>query len=95
MALGLQAKDVRQQLLTISMPSTIIDGMPLTKNLPDPGETADALAAVLTLRQMADELEAKAVYSALRQGWSWSQIAEALGVSKQAAHRRLSHLLPK
>jgi transcriptional regulator with XRE-family HTH domain len=26
----------------------------------------------------------------LKQGWSWSQIAEALGVSKQAAHKRLS-----
>jgi len=69
--------------------------MLLPKHIPDPGETADALAAVLTLRQMADELEAKAVYLALRQGWSWSQIAEALGVSKQAAHRRLSHLQPK
>lgn len=77
------------------MSSTIIDDMPLPKHIPDPGETADALAAVLTLRHMADELESKAVYLALRQGWSWSQIAEALGVSKQAAHRRLSHLQPK
>lgn len=60
--------------------------------IPDPGNTADALAAVLALRQMADELEARTVQLALRQGWSWSQIAEALGVSKQAAHRRLSYL---
>jgi len=69
--------------------------MPSLKQIPDPHHAADALAAVLALRQMADELEAKAVQSALRQGWSWSQIAEALGVSKQAAHRRLSHLQPK
>ncbi|WP_373691440.1 helix-turn-helix domain-containing protein [Methyloversatilis sp.] len=41
---------------------------------------------------MADDLETKAVRTALREGWSWSQIAEALGVSKQAAHRRLSYL---
>lgn len=69
--------------------------MSFPKQLPDPVNTADALAAVLALRQMADELEAKAVYQALHQGWSWSQIAEALGVSKQAAHRRLSYLQPK
>lgn len=68
--------------------------MPTPRPLPDPHDTPNALAAVLALRQSADELEAKAVQSALRQGWSWSQIAEALGVSKQAAHRRLSYLQP-
>lgn len=62
--------------------------------LPSPDDPAAALAAVLHLRQLADELEAQAVHAALRAGWSWSQIAEALGVSKQAAHRRLSHLQP-
>jgi transposase len=68
--------------------------MQLPRSLPDPRETSDALAAVLALRQVADELEARAVHAALRAGWSWSQIAEALGVSKQAAHRRLAHLQP-
>lgn len=68
--------------------------MTLLKTLPDPEDAAAALSAVLALRQMADDLEAKAVYAALCRGWSWSQIAEALGVTKQAAHRRLSHLQP-
>jgi hypothetical protein len=84
----------RHHLLTISMPSTNIDGMASRMNLPNPAETANALAAVVAVRRMADDLEAKAVQIALREGWSWSQIAEALGVSKQAAHRRLSHLQP-
>ncbi|HVE52600.1 MAG TPA: helix-turn-helix domain-containing protein [Ramlibacter sp.] len=69
--------------------------MSLPQHAPDPGNTEDALAAVLALRQMADELEARAVHLALLRGWSWARIAEALGVSKQAAHRRLSYLQPK
>ena len=36
-----------------------------------------------------------AVAAALEQGWSWAQIAQALGVSKQAAHKRLSPHMPQ
>lgn len=61
-----------------------------TRNLPSPSDPAQALAAVVALRLMADRLELRAVQAALKQGWSWSEVAEALGVSKQAAHRRLS-----
>jgi hypothetical protein len=82
-------------MLTKCTSSTIVDDMTRPPLLPDPNNTADALAAVLALRQLADELESKAVHAALSRGWSWSQIAEALGVSKQAAHRRLSHLQSK
>lgn len=64
-----------------------------TKSLPSPDDPEAALAAVLALRQMADQLELSAVNHALAQGWSWSQIAEALGVSKQAAHKRLAGLV--
>lgn len=64
------------------------------KSLPPPSDPAEALAAVVALRLMADKLEHKAVAAALAQGWSWSQIAEALGVSKQAAHKRLATTMP-
>ena len=60
------------------------------KLLPSPDDPAEALAAVVALRLMADKLERRTVKAALEQGWSWSQIAEALGVSKQAAHKRLA-----
>jgi hypothetical protein len=66
--------------------------MDLTRHLPDADQVAEALAAVVALRQFADRYEERAVTLALKQGWSWAQIAEALGVTKQAAHRRLSHL---
>jgi hypothetical protein len=47
----------------------------------------------MALRRLADKLERGAVRAALAQGWSWSQIAEALGVSRQAVHKRLASLL--
>ena len=74
--------------------STIIDGMAFPRTLPNPIDTANALTAVVALRRLADELEQRSVALALQNGWSWSQIAEVLGVSKQAAHRRLSFLQP-
>ncbi|MES9991370.1 MAG: helix-turn-helix domain-containing protein [Candidatus Thiodiazotropha sp.] len=58
------------------------------KSLPSPNNPEDALAAVVALRHMAEQLERKAVKEAITQGWSWSQVAQALGISKQAAHKR-------
>ncbi len=57
-----------------------------------PDDPDEALAAVVALRRLADTLERRAVRSALGQGWSWARIAQALGVSKQAAHKRLSDI---
>jgi hypothetical protein len=50
--------------------------------------TADGLAAVLALRRLADSLEDSSVETAVREGWSWSEIAEALGVTRQAVHKK-------
>jgi DNA-binding NarL/FixJ family response regulator len=61
----------------------------------DPRQDPEAaLASVVALRRLADQLEQQAVAEALKRGWSWAQIANALGVSKQAAHKRLSGLMP-
>lgn len=67
--------------------------MSATRSNPMPDDPAEALAAVVALRHMADRMERAAVAKALAQGWSWSQIAEALGVTKQAAHKRLAGLV--
>ncbi len=46
------------------------------------------LRAVAALRQLLERLEALQVGNARSQGWSWQEIAEHLGVSKQAVHKK-------
>jgi hypothetical protein len=46
------------------------------------------LRAVAALRRLVEQLEALHVQAARDQGWSWAQIAAALGVSKQAVHKK-------
>jgi hypothetical protein len=53
-----------------------------------PADPADGLAAVVALRRLADRLEDASVERALRDGWSWAQVAEALGVTRQAVHKK-------
>ena len=52
------------------------------------GGVADDLAAVVALRELADRLEDAAVERALGEGWQWGQVAEALGVTRQAVHKK-------
>jgi DNA-directed RNA polymerase specialized sigma24 family protein len=51
----------------------------------DPGE---GLEAVVAMRRLLEALEAAQVENAFIAGWSWAQIAEVLGVSKQAVHKK-------
>ena len=59
--------------------------------VPDPSDPAEALAAVVALRRLAEQLEFAAVEEAIQQGWSWADVAEALGVTRQATHKRHAH----
>jgi hypothetical protein len=49
---------------------------------------ADQLASVVALRELADQLEDAAVENALRAAWSWTDVALALGVTRQAVHKK-------
>jgi hypothetical protein len=55
---------------------------------PVSGDVADRLAAVGALRRLADRLEDAAVEEAMRAGWGWPQVAEALGVTRQAVYKK-------
>jgi ATP-dependent Clp protease ATP-binding subunit ClpA len=66
-----------------------------SRSLPSPKDPAEALATVVALRLLADKLERQATQEALAQGWTWAEVAEALGISKQAAHKRLAAVVQK
>lgn len=51
----------------------------------DPGQ---GLRAVRALRDLADRLEGLQVDRARDLGWSWQEIADGLGVTKQAVHKK-------
>ena len=57
-------------------------------DIPSADDPAATMAAVIALRRLADRLEREAVDVALDRGWTWAQIAQALGVTRQAAHKR-------
>ena len=54
----------------------------------DTSDPLRALAAVSALRRLADQLEHLQVEAALRQGHAWPEIAQALGVTRQAVHKK-------
>jgi len=51
-------------------------------------DPAVGLRAVLALRRLLESLEVLQVDNAREQGWSWQEIANALGVTRQAVHKK-------
>ena len=46
------------------------------------------LRAVRSLRVLVERLEALQVQNARDHGWTWEQVAQALGVTRQAVHKK-------
>lgn len=61
----------------------------------DTARPLEALHAVTALRRLADQLELRQVQAALDAGHSWPQIARALGVSRQAVHKKYHRRLAR
>ncbi|MBP0460672.1 helix-turn-helix domain-containing protein [Streptomyces montanisoli] len=51
-------------------------------------DPAVGLRAVGALHRLAEQVEASSVARARAQGWSWEQIGDALGVSRQSVHAK-------
>jgi DNA-directed RNA polymerase specialized sigma24 family protein len=83
----------RQLWLTPCILSTTVDNMTVPTEIAPPDDPDEALAAVVALRRLADRLERAAVARAIEQGWTWAQVAEALGVTRQAVHKK--HARPR
>jgi hypothetical protein len=62
-----------------------IDELTVDLSSKDP---AVGLRASLALRRLAERVEAKHVSAARDQGWSWQQIGDALGVTRQSVHTK-------
>ncbi|WP_031523713.1 helix-turn-helix domain-containing protein [Streptomyces sp. NRRL F-5123] len=70
------------------MESTLAIAEGAASNDPDVG-----LRAVAALRELTERLEILQVENARKLGWSWQDIAERLGVTKQTVHRKYGRLI--
>ena len=62
-----------------------VEGLNLNLSSEDP---ATGLRASLALHRLAERVEANHVALARGKGWSWQQIGDALGVTRQSIHTK-------
>lgn len=65
-----------------------MESLQITAVAADTSDPRAGLRAVASLRTLADVLELRQVEAALRAGMSWQHVADALGVTRQAVHKK-------
>jgi DNA-directed RNA polymerase specialized sigma24 family protein len=65
-----------------------VDKAPELAAAADSPDPRTGLRAVAALRRLLEQLEALQVDNAREHGWSWQEIAQILGVSRQAVHKK-------
>jgi hypothetical protein len=65
-----------------------VDSKQIATIAADTSDPRAGLRAVASLRMLADTLELRQVEAALRSGMGWQAIADALGVTRQAVHKK-------
>jgi hypothetical protein len=53
-------------------------------------DPAVGLRASMALHRLAERVEAHNVAAAREKGWSWQQIGDALGITRQSVHAKYS-----
>jgi hypothetical protein len=71
----------------------MVDAMTQLTELASGDDPATGLRAARSLRELAERLETLQVERARSLGWSWQAIADALGVSRQAVHKKYGRRL--
>jgi DNA-directed RNA polymerase specialized sigma24 family protein len=51
-------------------------------------DPATGLRASIALHRLGERIEARHVTLARREGWSWQEIGDALGVTRQSVHAK-------
>jgi hypothetical protein len=51
-------------------------------------DPAVGFRAVGALHRLAEQVETRSVHRARELGWSWEQVGDALGISRQSAHAK-------
>ena len=60
----------------------------------DSDDPARGLRAAPALHRLAERVEADQVALARSRGWSWQQIGDALGVTRQSIHAKYGRWVP-
>lgn len=76
----------------VAVPAELAPISELCRRAQDEEAPADALRAIRALRERLADMEAAHVAALIGAGATWATVAQALGVSRQAAHRRFQHL---
>ncbi|WP_404375301.1 hypothetical protein [Kytococcus sedentarius] len=65
-----------------------METMELAVRAADLSDPESGLRAIAALRRLAETLELRQAEAALAAGFSWVDIADCLGVSRQAVHKK-------
>jgi DNA-directed RNA polymerase specialized sigma24 family protein len=74
--------------------TTADESAPELASAADSADPGTGLRAVAALRRLLERLEALQVGNARSHGWSWQEIADVLGVSRQAVHKKYARRRP-
>lgn len=71
-----------------------MDAVTIAAAAADTADPQAGLRAVAALRRLTDSLELAQVEAAVQAGLGWAQIAQQLGVTRQAVHKKYAKRVP-